>query len=111
MDAQPSPHPTLETLRAYALGKVEDGSALMVREHLEHCSDCRHQAAEMLPDSFLGRIRDAGKNWRFRTLIRQLPAGRGPTRQRLTVSRSILPRAPACLPRGRSTRPPPYRTA
>ena len=59
MDAQASPHPTPETLRAYGLGELDDASAGMVREHLEHCSACRGQVAEMLPDSFLGRLRDA----------------------------------------------------
>ena len=59
MDAQASPHPTPETLRAYGLGELDDASAQIVREHLEHCSDCRRQVAEMAPDSFLGRLRDA----------------------------------------------------
>ena len=35
MDAQPSPHPTAETLRAYGLGKLSAVSAQIVREHLE----------------------------------------------------------------------------
>ena len=61
MDAQPSPHPTPETLRAYGLGELDDASAQIVREHLEHCSDCRRQVAEMMPDSFLGRLRQAAE--------------------------------------------------
>ena len=59
MDSQPSPHPTFETLRAYALGELDDTSATVVREHLETCSDCRRQVAEMAPDSFVGRLREA----------------------------------------------------
>ena len=43
MDAGPSPHPTPETLQAYGLGKLDDASAGVVREHLEDCPDCRHQ--------------------------------------------------------------------
>ncbi len=59
MDAQPSPHPTFETLRAYALGELGDAAVRAVREHLEHCFDCRHQVAAVLPYSSLGRISDA----------------------------------------------------
>ena len=56
METQPSPHPTTETLLAYAVGELDDAAAQFVREHLEHCSDCRRQVADMPPDSFLGRL-------------------------------------------------------
>ena len=59
MHAQPSSHPATETLRAYAVGELDEARAQIVREHLEHCSDCQRQAAEMPPDSFLGRLRAA----------------------------------------------------
>lgn len=59
MEPQPSPHPTSETLRADGLGTLDDASAQIVREHLEGCSDCRRRGAEIAPDSFLGRLRDA----------------------------------------------------
>jgi predicted anti-sigma-YlaC factor YlaD len=59
MDAQPSPHPPAEALRAYGQGELDDASAEVVREHLEDCSDCRHQIAEMPPDSFVDRLREA----------------------------------------------------
>ena len=59
METQPSPHPTTETLLAYAVGGLDDAAAQFVREHLEHCSDCRRQVADMPPDSFLGRLRAA----------------------------------------------------
>jgi hypothetical protein len=59
MDAQPSPHPTPETLRGYAVGELDEVSAQSVREHLEHCFDCRRQVHKMAPDSFTGSLRDA----------------------------------------------------
>jgi WD40 repeat protein/tetratricopeptide (TPR) repeat protein len=59
MDAAPSPHPAPETLCAYGLGELDDASAQTVREHLEHCPDCRRQVAEMLPAGFAGDLRDA----------------------------------------------------
>ena len=59
MDAQPSPHPTLEALRAYCLGECDDSSTHIVREHLQDCPDCRRLMDEMLPDSFVGLLRDA----------------------------------------------------
>ena len=75
MDAQSSPHPTFETLRAYALGGLDDASAVIVREHLEHCSDCRHHVAEMVPDSFLARIRDAHEGIEMPSSDPATPAG------------------------------------
>jgi eukaryotic-like serine/threonine-protein kinase len=52
-------HPSAETLRAYGLGTLDDTSAEAVHKHLEHCQECQRQVAEMSPDSFLGRLRDA----------------------------------------------------
>ena len=59
MDTNPSLHPTSEILQAYGLGKLDDASAEAVHKHLEDCPDCRRQVAEMSPDSFLGRLREA----------------------------------------------------
>ncbi len=59
MDTHPAIHPTSEILQAYGLGKLDDASAEAVNKHLEDCADCRRKAAEMSPDSFLGRLRDA----------------------------------------------------
>ncbi len=61
MDAQASPHPTAETLRAYALSEVDDVSIQIVREHLEHCPDCWRQVTEIEPDSFVDRLRKAAE--------------------------------------------------
>ena len=59
MDAHASPHPTDQTLSSYGLGKLADGPAELVNEHLERCPECRERVAEMSADSFLGRVRDA----------------------------------------------------
>jgi serine/threonine protein kinase/WD40 repeat protein len=59
MDANPALHPTDQTLQSYGLGKLDEASAESVHQHLEDCSDCRRRAAEISPDSFLGRLRDA----------------------------------------------------
>jgi Protein kinase domain len=55
-------HPTDQTLSSYGFGKLDDGSAEAVNQHLEHCPICRQRVAEMSADSFLGRIRDAQKS-------------------------------------------------
>jgi serine/threonine protein kinase len=52
-------HPTDQTLQSYGLGKLDDAAAESVHEHLEGCPDCRRRAAEISPDSFLGRLREA----------------------------------------------------
>src|ERR1700722_292252 len=61
MDAAQSLHPTDETLRTFALGKLSDLSAEAINEHLMECNDCRKRVAEMSSDSFLQRVRDAQK--------------------------------------------------
>ena len=64
MDAHANRHPTDRALSSFGLGKLDDRSAEAVNKHLEQCADCRRRVAELSPDSFLGRIRDA-----------QMPAG------------------------------------
>ena len=59
MDAHAAVHPTDQTLSSYGLGKLDDGPAKAVHEHLEQCPACRNRVAEMSPDSFLGRLRGA----------------------------------------------------
>ena len=86
-----TPNPPLirrRDLTRYGLGELDDASAQIVREHLEQCSDCRRQVAEMLPDSFLGRLRDARKDLGCRATDRPSPVAGRPNRQWLTVSRS-----------------------
>ena len=61
MDAAQSLHPTDETLRSFALGKLTDLSSESINEHLMECNDCRKRVAEMSSDSFLQRVRDAQK--------------------------------------------------
>ena len=62
MDAHPTSHPTEKTLSSYGLGKLDDGLAEAVNQHLERCPDCRKRVAEMSADSFLGRIRDVQRS-------------------------------------------------
>ncbi len=59
MNAPPSIHPSEQTLSSYGLGKLDDGSAEAVNQHLERCPVCRKRVAEMSADSFLERVRDA----------------------------------------------------
>ena len=59
MDTPNPQHPTHEALRAYSLGRLDDASAEGVHKHLGDCQECQRQVAEMLPDSFLDRLRDA----------------------------------------------------
>ena len=59
MDASNPIDPTPQILQAYSLGKLDDAAAEAVNQHLEGCADCRRQVAEMAPDSFLDRLREA----------------------------------------------------
>jgi serine/threonine protein kinase len=59
MDAPKAQHPADQTLRDYAVGKLDDPTAESVNTHLELCPPCRHRVAELTSDSFLGRLRDA----------------------------------------------------
>jgi anti-sigma factor ChrR (cupin superfamily) len=59
MDAPPATHPTDQTLSSYGLGKLDDAAADSVGRHLERCPACRRRVADLSPDSFLGRLRDA----------------------------------------------------
>ena len=52
-------HPTEQTLSDFSLGKLEDGQAAIVNNHLTECADCQRRVAEMSSDSFLGRLRGA----------------------------------------------------
>jgi serine/threonine protein kinase/WD40 repeat protein len=60
MSVPQSPHPSESVLRAFALGKLDPDAAVnAVNHHLEACSDCRRRAAEIAPDSFVGRFQEA----------------------------------------------------
>ncbi len=59
MAAPAAVHPSDQTLQSYGLGKLDDGPAEAVHEHLEQCPACRNRVAVLSPDSFLGRLRDA----------------------------------------------------
>ena len=50
-------HPTEQTLSDFSLGKLDDGQAEIINNHLNECPDCQRLVAEMSSDSFLGRLR------------------------------------------------------
>ncbi len=75
MGAQASPHPTPETLHAYALGELDDVSAQIAREHVEQCADCRRQVAQVAPDKFAGRLRKGAAGSALPTDDRPLTEG------------------------------------
>jgi tRNA A-37 threonylcarbamoyl transferase component Bud32 len=52
-------HPTPQELNAFGLGKLPEHAAATVAAHLETCPDCRQVVADVLPDSFLGKLRAA----------------------------------------------------
>jgi anti-sigma factor ChrR (cupin superfamily) len=58
MPAQPTTHPSTDTLRALGLGKLEEAEAQAVLHHLEICPDCCRKAMSQPGDSFLDRLRD-----------------------------------------------------
>jgi serine/threonine protein kinase len=49
-------HPTEQTLSDFSLGKLDDGRAEIINNHLNECPDCQRRVAEMSSDSFLGRL-------------------------------------------------------
>jgi len=61
MDADPSLHPTDQTLSSYGLGKLDDRATEAVYEHLIECGDCRKRVSEVPADRFLERVRTAHK--------------------------------------------------
>ncbi len=94
MDGQASPHPTPETLRAYALRELDGTSAEVVRDHLERCSDCRRQVSEIEPDSFADRLRQAAEGSEIPAIDRPLaatPQTESPVADGVTVDSSDRP--------------------
>jgi serine/threonine protein kinase len=58
MDVSSSSHPSDDALRAYGLGKLDDGRAGRVGTHLDRCPDCQKRVAELSADGFLKGVRD-----------------------------------------------------
>ena len=52
-------HPTEQTLSDFSLGKLNEGQAEVINNHLIECSDCQQRVAGMSSDSLLGRLRGA----------------------------------------------------
>ena len=59
METGSTSHPSAESLRALALGKLDDISASAVLSHLDGCNDCRKEVAAVTNDGFLNRLRQA----------------------------------------------------
>src|SRR5690348_11641282 len=59
MEAGSVVHPSIETLRALALGKLDDSTASVVLNHLDNCPDCRTKVAAAANDDVLNRLRNA----------------------------------------------------
>jgi serine/threonine protein kinase len=53
---QETPHPDIESLRAYADGAVDEAVATAIRLHLESCPQCRRQFNQFGSDSYLSRL-------------------------------------------------------
>src|SRR3954452_17596015 len=54
-------HPPPDPLAAYGLGRLSDAEADAVARHLDRCPACRARVADLPADSFLGRLRAAGR--------------------------------------------------
>jgi len=57
MEARPTSHPSAESLRALALGKLDDNTASAVLSHLDVCPDCSKEVSAATNDDFLNRLR------------------------------------------------------
>jgi tetratricopeptide (TPR) repeat protein len=55
-----SDHPGPERLRAFGLGQLGAEEAARVREHVDHCPDCRRMLAEVTDDTLPNRSEAAG---------------------------------------------------
>jgi formylglycine-generating enzyme required for sulfatase activity len=51
-------HPSVEALRALALGKLDDNTASAVLSHLDICPECSREVAAATNDDFLNRLRN-----------------------------------------------------
>src|SRR5258707_8130614 len=61
MQSRPAAHPSVDVLRAFGIGKLDDASSASVSGHIEACPECRKQVASLSGDSFLNRLK-AGHN-------------------------------------------------
>jgi WD40 repeat protein/serine/threonine protein kinase len=59
METRPVIHPSSDALRAFALGKLDDGTASVLMAHLDGCPDCCKTIAALSGDDFLARMRQA----------------------------------------------------
>jgi serine/threonine protein kinase len=98
MDAYPVSHPTDQTLTAYGLGQLDDGSASAVDRHLERCAACRKRVAEMSAD------RSRGRGWTARGRL-DSPARDAGLSMREAGPRAVAPPSALALPPGLADHP------
>ena len=56
--SKPAAHPTVETLRAYSLGRLSDGESRLIERHLMTCADCKEHLFEVpASDDFVDWLR------------------------------------------------------
>jgi anti-sigma factor RsiW len=53
-------HPTSDVLTAFVLGRLKDGEAVVVAEHLGVCETCQEAALAVPDDSMLSLLRPGG---------------------------------------------------
>jgi serine/threonine protein kinase len=59
MPAQLGTHPSADALRGFACGKLDDGTAAVIMNHLDGCPDCCRTVAALSGDDFVDRLRQA----------------------------------------------------
>jgi serine/threonine protein kinase/formylglycine-generating enzyme required for sulfatase activity len=57
MAAQLGTHPSVDALRGFAAGTLDDGTAAVIMNHLDDCPDCCRAVAAQTADDFLDRLR------------------------------------------------------
>ncbi|MFL5241602.1 MAG: protein kinase domain-containing protein [Gemmataceae bacterium] len=59
METRAPTHPTVDKLRGFALGQLDDVNAVAVMSHLDSCTQCQKEVAAVTGDYFLDRLREA----------------------------------------------------
>ncbi|HEY7425837.1 MAG TPA: protein kinase, partial [Gemmataceae bacterium] len=100
MAVQREVHPSADVLKAFGLGKLNEGSSGVVMDHLDQCDECRNKVAALSGDDFLDRLRQA--HGRSGTpapgqALSDSAAGSKPPQQRPPSNRTAIPNLPGEL--------------